>query len=755
MSKEYENQEDRPDLCKAYHMGSAAFNNQCLYVSASRLMMGTSQSQGKITIAEPDRKHQLPGMDEDAGKYVFDIKAPCDLMVRDIISRDYINNPETTIIYESENGSKLGRIVIPTNRTLHDKYGFKYITTPELMKLKKGDFVSEGTIFASSISVKNGGYDYGVNLNIAVLTMEETGEDGIVLSESAIKKLGYDTFETITCTVEHNQIAKNIYGDDDVYLSLPSIGDKVRKDGVLMVVSDLTTKHDTQEEFLSNFPVISSRKQLKKIKHGTDIVYQVKNGADSYIDNISVIGYVNSAGKRKNKKSISIEGTTDQLDSLAKEENDYRRKIYSNYITFKKERVGFDSDEVVPLTKDLDNFLVKCISLDTLYNKDGKIPKQYLKSPTSHLQIVNKRSVIPPYVVEIVVRKRCYPQLGGKLTDLFSAKGVITAILPDERMPVDKNGRRADIASAVEATINRSIVGRSSDMYINDALATLSDKIRSSLGLNKNETKRRINRVMSELFKNNRGLLNEILKDLHGLYNIINPEQANAFNQFLDNDEVMYEHLFDVINLDATVVLPVDVLSKLGTFDPKKFKRHGFNYIGNKGAIGIIAAIEASHYKPIREPVSFINRNGVKEYTKNPCRIAPIYYILLDKTADGYIVSNSVKLQATNFSASLSKVDKVQQPVNTNNVRVCGQDETIILASVMTDRQLAEFYSRHNDPATISNHVYEVLNSEKPLGSKSIINRKKVGLGSTSALNLANHVYGCFGAELYYKKEKF
>ena len=93
-----------------------------------------------------------------------------------------------------------------------------------------------------------------MNANVALMTIREVCEDGVVISESMAKRMAYTTFENIDAWFGHKNFPLNVYGDDTKYKPFPEIGELINEDAVVMALRDyeddyghaLTSKKDVQ-----------------------------------------------------------------------------------------------------------------------------------------------------------------------------------------------------------------------------------------------------------------------------------------------------------------------------------------------------------------------------------------------------------------------------------------------------------------------------------------------------------------------------
>ena len=75
----------------------------------------------------------------------------------------------------------------------------------------------------------------GVNLMVGYISSDKNMEDGIVISESAAKKLASPLIKKVTLFLGENDILLNLYGENGEFKSLPDIGEEV-ENGLLCAI---------------------------------------------------------------------------------------------------------------------------------------------------------------------------------------------------------------------------------------------------------------------------------------------------------------------------------------------------------------------------------------------------------------------------------------------------------------------------------------------------------------------------------------
>ena len=213
--------------------------------SSSRSQMFSSHFSQRLVINGATEKRIQTGVEQDIANYTFSVKMPTNGRIIKVIERypksvgqDSIPfSPETLVIYEDEQTKEIGCFSIPKYASYHQYFGFAYDIKSSVNRLKPGNFVEEGTIFADTPAVsENGGYKYGIEMNMCFMSHPAVSEDGIMISRDMLDKLKFKVYETRTVEFGNHSFPLNLYGNKEVYKPFPEIGDIIRDDGILMML---------------------------------------------------------------------------------------------------------------------------------------------------------------------------------------------------------------------------------------------------------------------------------------------------------------------------------------------------------------------------------------------------------------------------------------------------------------------------------------------------------------------------------------
>lgn len=674
--------------------------------SSARVQMFSSHIKQALVLLNSSPKKIQTGLEREYGKYTFKIEMPEDGIVVAVLPRykitdsfDSINeNPEIIVIYESLETREIGVIKLPKFCTNHIHFGFEYIPKEGMKLLGKGNIIKKGTVFLDSPNIAdNGDYNYGIEANVAFLTLNEVAEDGFIVSESFLKKLTFKKFETRVVEFGNKKIPLNIYGDKDNYKIFPDIGEYVKEDGLLMVL------RETEPNELSIME--RSIDALMHVDKTFDHHIYAAGGGGKVID-IKTYHDINN----RNQNTFNIEKQCEKYDNAKRK---YLESVNKEYQSLLKIR-----GDALQVTPELHNLISKEVLISNNETKD-KLNKLYRDIPLDVWRI--------EFTIEYIVT----PTIGFKLTDQNGGKGVIVKILPDNEMPYDSDGNRAEIITDGNATVNRMNLGRKYEQYFNASSRDTHKKLCNLLNIDHNKiiTFSEIN-IKNLLINLNTDTIDNAFTFLLNFYKILSP---NIYQWHINGliKESKIEYLSYILKHGIYLYIPVNDL---------------------KLSKDKVLEIENSIYRPIYGPVNF-NINGTIKQTTDNCRIGSIYFLLLEKTGEEWSAVASSKIQHHGVLAGINKNDKHSRPAKEQAVRAAGDQETRIIGSYTLDNEtLAELFDRNNNPSTHREIVQQILNADTCTNINTIIDRKQFPFGGSKPLQQAYHILFCSGVEFGYSE---
>ena len=558
------------------------------YISGNRSIMTTGHLKQAMTPICPEVPKVFTEYENMVGKYSTGIKkASREWRVVDKIYKFEENNHLYTLIVKDEQTGYYDVIEKKLVENLTEKFGFRY-NTEELDKIQVGDLIPKDSVLFKSTSYDEyNNYRFGVNATFCYTSDVKTTEDAILVSKSFADKFRCVEVESITVSVNDNDVLINLYGDENNYKCFPDIGETI-KDKIICA-----TRRINNDQIFYDF----KETNLRKINFSEDVLCTEQGSGGKIID-IKV--YSNK--------------TLEEMEI-----NEYHAQVtkyYKNELRYFKELVESTQD-VVHENKDHSrnyNYVYKK-SKDVL-DENVKWCEQQGKKPFSNM------------IIEFIVEREVPLKEGSKITGLFGNKGVISKILPDDEMPVLENGRVVDVQFNCLGVINRLNSFQLFEQSINFIMNRTIDRIKT---LETNDQRAALVFTMINNFNTRQA------REMGEMYSKMNEEQREEFIQdiyeygiFVHIPPFWHErNLFDVLS---------EIYDKYDWLTPYKVfvKKNGrFRPVMNELIVGemyIIRLKQTAAKGLSTRSVGGVNLIGVpvkdaqaKEnkilYSKTPCRV--------------------------------------------------------------------------------------------------------------------------------------
>lgn len=432
------------------------------HISSPRLQMFNSHlTQAPVVVGCSDRRC-FTGMEPKFGAFNFSVTVPNDAHIikpiqrypRMIGANAIKENPETIVLYEYEvldaNGLPSGVMEVdymemPTHHSMHQSFGFKYNYINPI-----GDYAEKGDVIAQSPSISpEGNYRFGLEAEVAMMSVPQIIEDGVVASESFCKKLVTLGLETQVASWGKQRFPLNLYGDYDNYKPFPDIGERVADHGILMGLRE----YDDDMA-----PVTMSRSALRQPDFKYDHCIYVEPGAK--IVDIKVHHDSRLRGVIRGKGLNTPVGMSQQVEKYLTADHVFYRAILNEY-----KRLYASRKDSLKISPKFHRLLVEAMAA-TATGQKQRMVRKYRNVP------------IDEWRVEITLEYPIVPTIGSKITGCHGDKGVICDIRPDADMPVDSDGNRAELIMDGLSTVKRMNPSRLIEQYTNAASRDHSKRLR-------------------------------------------------------------------------------------------------------------------------------------------------------------------------------------------------------------------------------------------------------------------------------------
>lgn len=311
--------------------------------------------------------------------------------------------------------------------------------------------------------------------------------------------------------------------------------------------------------------------------------------------------------------------------------------------------------------------------------------------------------------------------------ELDIKKGVIVQVWEDEDMPVDIGGNRAEIITSANSTVARSNWGRSYTPYFaaaaRDATKTLRAMVRDPKRVATSEQVRYLDDGLFEALYN---------KLLH-FYAITSPRQYWWYSQKVVTREARSDHLWHVLKDGIYPQMPID------------------NPVDD---VDVVLHLERE-FPQTYGPITYRGIGGKFVTTTDKVRIAPMYFMLLEKIADDGSSASIGKLQHHAILASHTKAEKYSQNFRHVHTRNTGEAEARLITFYAKSLEaMAEIHDRSNNPETMFHIADRILREEFPTNIDNLVDRDVIPLDGTRPLQFFQHFAMCNGFKISYMPEE-
>ncbi len=347
-----------------------------------------------------------------------------------------INNPQILVIYHGLTDHKLHYFTVDQYTKGSDGFGYKN-TLLNMNKLhtqagNTGSFLlTKDVTLVTSPAHKGNQYCLGTNLNCAYMTMMDTIDDAMLVSASAADKLCSTEVATVAFTIPQDSRPVNLFGTGpDNVKFIPDIGEVVGRDGYLCALRPMQT-----ETYAADLDPQTLMRPMQEI----DIIKRVKPGA-KVID----IEFIFNP-QRRNFGTFGM-----QMEKYNQAMRVYWESIVATYNQYHKQ---------YPPSPEFHSLVTKALTHLLMFNPGKK--KYEIFGTVARKQPVDFIQVSITYALPRPINK------AFKITDRNGHKGVVCRICPDDEMPVDQYGIRADVVISPTSPIARMNIGTLNEPAIN------------------------------------------------------------------------------------------------------------------------------------------------------------------------------------------------------------------------------------------------------------------------------------------------
>lgn len=636
-------------------------NIQPQTVSPSRLYM-VGKNQGKAAVIKnPTPRKIITGDEQEYAHVVRKVSLDCDAIVEAIFFvKDPLNETEAQfwggyhVVFRSLETEEYFLIDMPKFHNQNTELGFEFHYNKSLMRrLQIGEKFNRGDVFGQSARISDQGeWCPGIEAKVVTMSHWMCEEDAIGISQSFARKVGV----TFNRTLEHqwnedDWVPLNLYGTIDDPRPFPLPGEEIRADGIVM---------GFRRKNIKNALVSLSKKAL--MEPDEDYDYLLFGKAGSVVANIHVETdrYKNQANnKRAHKRTQPM---TRHLEMYESAQNRFYNDISRWYDRMKSMQ---PYGTKVPMDKHLWNFILYANGQRTVdHSVSGG---QYIKVKRKFQNILLK-----DWRIVIHLKQDVPAKVRFKMTGMHGNKSTIGKIIPDEFMPVDEHGIRAEVISANFPDFRRQIFSSLLEADINFINIRIYEGIKDKIG--------------KHLYK-------EAWDEIHQFYHTVSPDYADLAES-LDADQRIV-HMKNLARNENEFSVWLKSDSK--TIGVEISKRIGEVY---------------NHIQPTR--VSWVNDFGETVVSKNPIPITSAYYLMLDKFGDSISSQSTPKLNIFGLPTSLSKAERSRNFFRAHVSRNMGATEGRLSVNQIGAAATMRMLVLGNSPEMLETAVKRLIAADNP-----------------------------------------
>lgn len=426
--------------------------------SASRQQMHASHLKQRLVTEGVTKRRNVTGTEREYAKYTFNQRIPVNATILGVlpkyakqISQGAIKeNPATLVIYEDFETKEIGSILLEDYFFQHTSLGWKYKKTANYHKLAKGNTIAAGTVLADSPCVDNDGdYRYGIETNVAYLTVPGIIEDGFIVSKSYQQKLATTMLGTRTASCGKALFPLNLYGDENTYKPFPGPGERIREDGLVMAFRAIDTNLTIADLHPRNL-------LADRVDYEFDKTIYAQPGAR--VADVEILTDHNA------RYRTTPTGMETEMNKYVEAKDLFYKRIIELYQSNNRKR-----NSNLDITPEFHSWVV-----ESLANFESSSKERVVRT--------KNKTPLDDFNIEITYAYRKVPTIGYKITDTHGTKGVIVGIKEDADMPTitTPGGAKivADVIKDPLSIIGRSNIGQLFEQWNNQATTQCTERVR-------------------------------------------------------------------------------------------------------------------------------------------------------------------------------------------------------------------------------------------------------------------------------------
>lgn len=666
-------------------------------ISAARAQMEGNQASQTLVLNNPDYPRTYTCVEQNYSDYTFAARAETTLEIYGYADRyktgmtkdSFQLNPYTVVIYRDLESRDIsyGMMKVPIYFSYHNNFGYMGKTTPSYRKMRRpGASLDKNEVLMDSPGVgPEGFYRRGLLTKCCFLSSPYVAEDGYWVGDDWCKRAASTGISSIIAVLPKGHYLLNIYGTPEEPKYIPSLGEKIRPDGMLLC----TREHDSILDLYQLTPEAFME---------PDYTFDEPRFIEASCRNATVIDIDLAVNESEFQLIQPVLTDSDgneiqnQISKLWEEKKRYSRDITDICDRLKSEA---PRGRTVNLTPELNQELNRAMHVSMYRDRIHGTPRNIIFD--------NHGTAINTVWIKITFKYDIIPEIGSKLAGDFGDKGVICRKTPTDWLPRDIYGTQSDMVVHANATFNRMIPVRLDDNYLGAQCILKENEIR---------------RLYDE------GNWREAFNVVAEFLKVATPRPyKEKFVKYFTTDERKKKHVESIYNGHIMLEIKQNDTPNL---------------------VELTAALEAAWpYK--RGKLTFKSTRGITKTTMYPGIIGTNYVRVLEKTGHDWGAVDAAKRQAHGLAAKIGHRDRHSRPYRQQPFRY-GESEFRPIVAITEDEFGADLLDRANNPLVQEEIFTNIMESERPSDIYQIVDRKKNPIGSSVTHQYLNNALYCMGA---------
>ena len=376
-----------------------------------------------IMLKNPETPRCFTGWENQFGKYLnsFYKSDKSWEIVAKIIRHQSFPEISYLLVVRELGTNNYDTIKVSHYEKLSDQHGYLRPFTNMDDKVVGNTISKQDFVYKANSLDEFGNYRYGRNYKVAYLLIPEVKDDAIVMSQSAAESTKFDLITKTELVINKNDILLNIYGDLRNYKCFPMVGENISQKGIL-----LATRKMDKKNLSADFTDVA----LNNIYYTDN-----KFGAHGKVVDIDI-----------------------QVNDVAELESDPHRQqlfeLYNDQFRYNQEIVNV----LQPIVNNRNNHTTDRLEQELFNARNYISPDIEYSCNTGNFEFAH----LTIYTCETQSLTQAM-----KTTNRCGGKAVISHIWPDEQMPVDENGRRAEVIASANGIPGRANPHQLFEQHIN------------------------------------------------------------------------------------------------------------------------------------------------------------------------------------------------------------------------------------------------------------------------------------------------